>query len=166
MMRTRRRRRQGLRGHLALTATTKRRMVDRQPQGGSAMFQVTRNGKNRIDVDFTGKLDSIDMRIALNQLTQHAEGIEQGRMMYRIGTFELPTLGAIGVELSRIPQLLRFIRRFERVAVVADQEWVRRISTIEGALIVFAQVDAQPAVGQRPALGRRVQLQGVNGEAS
>ena len=99
------------------------------------MFQVTRNGKNRIDVDFTGKLDSIDMRIALNQLTQHAEGIEQGRMMYRIGTFELPTLGAIGVELSRIPQLLRFIRRFERVAVVADQEWVRRISTIEGSLI-------------------------------
>jgi hypothetical protein len=99
------------------------------------MFQVTRNGENRIDVDFAGKLDSIDMRIALDQLTQHAEGIEQGRMMYRIGTFEFPTFGAMAVELARIPQLLRFIRRFERVAVVADQQWVRRVSAIEGSLI-------------------------------
>ena len=42
------------------------------------MFQVTRNGENRIDVDFAGKLDSIEMRMALDQLTQHAEGIEHG----------------------------------------------------------------------------------------
>lgn len=99
------------------------------------MFQVTRNGENRIDVEFSGKLDSIEMRMALDQLTQHAEGIEHGRMMYRIGTFEFPTLGAMGVELARIPQLLRFIRRFDRVAVVADQEWIRRVSAVEGALI-------------------------------
>jgi len=106
------------------------------------MFQVTRNGENRIDVDFAGKLDSNDMRAALDQLTQQSEGIEHGRMLYRVGEFEFPTLGAIGVELSRIPQLFRFVRRFDRMAVVAGKEWVRKTSEVEGALIPGLQIKA------------------------
>lgn len=99
------------------------------------MFHVTRIGDNRIDVDFSGKLDSNEMRFALDELMRKSEGISHGQMLYRIGDFDLPTLGAVGVELSRIPQLFRFIRRFDRCAVVAGKEWVRRASEIEGALI-------------------------------
>lgn len=99
------------------------------------MFHVTRIGENRIDVDFSGKLDSNDMRFALDELLRKSDGIEHGRMLYRIGEFDLPTLGAMAVELSRVPQLLRFIRRFDRCAVVADKEWIRKVSEIEGALI-------------------------------
>lgn len=106
------------------------------------MFQVTRNGENRIDVDFAGKLDSNDMRVALDELTQKSEGIEHGRMLYRIGEFEFPTLGAVAVELSRIPQLFRFVRRFDRMAVVAGKEWVRKASEVEGALIPGLQIKA------------------------
>src|SRR5690606_4787997 len=100
-----------------------------------SMFHVTRIGDNRIDVDFSGKLDSNEMRFALDELMRKSEGISHGQMLYRIGDFDLPTLGAVGVELSRIPQLFRFIRRFDRCAVVAGKEWVRRASEIEGALI-------------------------------
>lgn len=99
------------------------------------MFQVTRNGANRLDVDFAGKLDSTEMRAALDDLLQKAHDIEHGRMLYRIGEFKLPTLGAIGVEMSRLPQMIRFARRFERMAVIADKPWLRTASQIEGALI-------------------------------
>ncbi|MDP2245866.1 STAS/SEC14 domain-containing protein [Pseudomonas sp.] len=106
------------------------------------MFKVLRNGKNRIDVEFSGKLDSAQMRVALDELSRQSEGIEHGLMLYRIGDFALPTLGAVAVELSRIPQLLRFVRRFERMAVVADKAWVRTASEVEGALIPGLQIKA------------------------
>ena len=106
------------------------------------MFQVTRNGENRIDVDIAGKFDSEEMLIAVNQLIEHSAGIQHGRILYRIGEFEFPTLGAIAVELSRLPQLFRFIRQFDRIAVVAGQEWLRKASELEGALIPGLKVKA------------------------
>lgn len=106
------------------------------------MFQVTRNGENRIDVEFAGKLDSNGMRIAIDELQQKSAGIEHGRMLYRVGDFELPTLGALAVELSHIPQLFRFVRHFDRMAVVADKGWVRKTSEVEGALIPGLQIKA------------------------
>lgn len=102
---------------------------------GLRMFHVSRRGENRIDIDFSGKLDSQAMRAALDDLLFKSEGISHGRMLYRIGDFDLPTLGAVGVELSRLPHLFRFIRRFDRCAVVAGKEWLRKASEVEGALI-------------------------------
>lgn len=106
------------------------------------MFHVTRIGDRRIDVDFSGKLDANEMRFALDELLRKSEGISHGQMLYRIGEFDLPTLGAMGVELSRIPQLFRFVRRFDRCAVVSDKEWLRKASEIEGALIPGLNVKA------------------------
>lgn len=99
------------------------------------MFQVTRNGENRLDVQFSGKLDRAEMNAAFDELNRQAEGIEHGRLLYRIDDLKMPTLGAIGVEVSRLLQMLRFVRRFERMAVVADKEWIRTASEIEGALM-------------------------------
>ncbi|SFP15081.1 STAS/SEC14 domain-containing protein [Pseudomonas borbori] len=115
------------------------------------MFKVMRNGENRIDVEFSGKLDSVEMRVALDELSQQSEGIEHGLMMYRIGDFSLPTLGAVAVELSRIPQLFRFIRRFERMAVVADKEWVRKASELEGVLIPGLKIKAFDSIQEAQA---------------
>ena len=98
------------------------------------MFHVSRIGDSRIDIDFSGKLDRSEMRFALDELLRKSEGIGHGRLLLRIGEFDLPTLGAMGVELSRIPQLFRFIRRFDYCAVVCGKDWVRRASEIEGAL--------------------------------
>lgn len=99
------------------------------------MFETTRVSDNRVDVVFNGKLDKEGMKIALDDMIRQAHGISDGAMLVQVGQFEMPTLGAMAVELSRIPQLLRFIRQFDRVAVVAGQEWVRKMSTIEGAMI-------------------------------
>lgn len=99
------------------------------------MFRVTRVAPDRIDVILSGRLDSDAMRAALEDLLFKSEGINHGRMLYRIDEFDLPTLGAVAVELSRLPQLFRFIRRFDRCAVIAGKDWLRRISEVEGLLI-------------------------------
>ena len=99
------------------------------------MFKVERTAPDRLDIVLDGKLDSDAMTLALDELVAAAEGMKKGRMLYRIGDFNLPTLGAIGVELSRLPSLLKLIGRFERAAVVADQAWLRTVSEWEGALI-------------------------------
>ncbi|MAL90861.1 MAG: hypothetical protein CMK94_04850 [Pseudomonas sp.] len=99
------------------------------------MFRVTRVAPDRIDVILSGRLDSDAMRAALDDLLFKSEGINHGRMLYRIDEFDLPTLGAVTVELSRLPQLFRFIRRFDRCAVIAGKDWLRRISEVEGLLI-------------------------------
>lgn len=99
------------------------------------MFRVTRVAPDRIDVILSGRLDSDAMRAALDDLLFKSEGINHGRMLYRIDECDLPTLGAVAVELSRLPQLFRFIRRFDRCAVIAGKDWLRRISEVEGLLI-------------------------------
>lgn len=106
------------------------------------MFQVMRNGENRVDVSFAGKLDTNEMRTAIAQLSLHSEGIAHGRMLYRIGDFEMPTLGAMAVEVQSIPQLFKVVRRFDRMAVVADKQWVRKVSEVEGALIPGLKIKA------------------------
>ena len=63
------------------------------------MFTVTLNGANRLDVELDGKLDSAAMQAALDEMVEKAKPMENGVVLYRIGDFNLPTLGAIGVEL-------------------------------------------------------------------
>ena len=99
------------------------------------MFQVTRKGDNRIDIEFSGKLNSDEMKVALHELFSKTEGIEHGRMLYRIRDFDLPTLGAVAVELSFFPKMIGFIRKFDRAAVLAGKDWLKRVSEMEGALI-------------------------------
>lgn len=106
------------------------------------MFTVTPNGPNRIDIEFSGKLDTDEMKRALDDFASKCEGIEHGRMLYRIDEFALPTLGAIALEFSRLPEMFRIIRRFERAAVLVDQAWVRKASEIEGALIPGLEIRA------------------------
>ncbi|GHA09684.1 STAS/SEC14 domain-containing protein [Oceanisphaera arctica] len=110
------------------------------------MFNITLKGANRLDIEFSGQLDSDDMKAMLDELVKKSESMNNGRMLYRIGEFDWPTLGAIGVELSRLPELFRMIRRFDKVAVIAEQGWVRTASKLEGALIPGLDIKAfEPA---------------------
>jgi len=96
------------------------------------MFKVEPNGENRLDIEFSGKLDKDDMKTALDDMVAKAESIEHGRMLYRVGDFDFPTLGAIGVEMM--------IGKFDRCAVVADKSWVRAASELEGMLMPGLQI--------------------------
>lgn len=115
------------------------------------MLNVSKPSTNRIDIELSGALDADAMRLALDHLTEESENITNGKMLYKISDFEMPTLGAIGVELFRIPKLFSLVGKFERCAVLCDIAWIRTAAEIEGSVIPslaiksFALADAEAA---------------------
>lgn len=99
------------------------------------MHRITRSAPDRLDLEFDGPIDRDGMRALLDELLRASEGLEHGRMLYRIRDFEWPSLGAMGEEIARMPEMLRLARRFERIAVLADEGWIRGFSRVEGALM-------------------------------
>lgn len=106
------------------------------------MYRILQPGPNRLDIELSGRIDSAAMRTLLDDLIHRSAGIERGRMLYRLHDFDWPTLGAIALELSRLPELFRLIRRFDRVAVLADEAWIRTASRLEGMLIPGLEIRA------------------------
>ena len=51
---------------------------------------------------------------------------------------------AIAEEMRHIPLLFRMIRQIDRVAIVADEAWVRIASRIESALIPGVHYEVYP----------------------
>ncbi|MBM2576429.1 STAS/SEC14 domain-containing protein [Jannaschia sp. Os4] len=116
------------------------------------MLTVTKPAPHRLDVTLRGALDAEGMRAGLDDLLEMAEGIVGGRMLYRIPEFAVPSLGALGVELSRLPRLLRLLDRFERCAVLSDSAWLRRVAEVEGALVPGLEIAAFPLEAEAEAV--------------
>ncbi|SHG57594.1 STAS/SEC14 domain-containing protein [Cognatishimia maritima] len=99
------------------------------------MLKITQNGPNRIDIDLNGQIDAVNMRVALDEIMALSEGMENGTMLYRIPEFTMPTLAAIGVEMTYLPRLFVLLGKFDRCAVLTDAAWLKKAAEIEGALI-------------------------------
>ncbi len=106
------------------------------------MFKVEQNGLNRLDIQFSGKLDAEEMKIALDELITKSENINNGKMFYDIIDFHIPSLRAIVIEFSRLPSMLRLIKKFDRAAVLADKTWLKKISELEGILYPGLEIKA------------------------
>ena len=106
------------------------------------MMTVTKTDPNRLDIELEGMLDSEEMRQTLEQFLEMSEGISNGKMLYTIKDFAMPTLGALGVEFGYLPKLFGMIGRFDKCAVCCDAAWVRAAAEVEGALIPGLEIDA------------------------
>ena len=106
------------------------------------MFKVTPKGKNRLDIEMSGKLSAEDMKAALDDLVNKSMHIENGSMLYDIVDYHLPSLGAIAIELARLPEMLKWMRKFNRAAVLADKRWLKKASELEGVLIPGLEIKA------------------------
>jgi SpoIIAA-like len=106
------------------------------------MFKVMSNGVNRLDIELSGKLNSEDMKIALDELVSKSKNIAKGKMLYEIIDFHLPSLGAIGVEFSRLPAMFGLMKKFDRAAVLTDKNWLKKVSEFEGALFPGLEIKA------------------------
>ena len=106
------------------------------------MFKVTRKGTNRLDIELSGKLNSEEMQIALDELVDKSKEIEKGKMLYDVIDFHLPSLSAIVIEFSRLPSMFGFIKKFNRAAVLSDKNWIKKISEFEGMLIPGLEIKA------------------------
>lgn len=104
------------------------------------MFKVERVGEDRLEIEMSGRLDSAGMAQALDELIAKSEGIGNGKMLYDVIDFQLPSLGAITLELSRMPEMFGFIKRFRRAALLSDKTWLKKISELEGKLMPMLEI--------------------------
>ncbi len=106
------------------------------------MFKVIPNGINRLDIELSGKLNTEEMKIALDELVSKSKDIENGKMLYEISDFHIPSLGAIAVEFSRLPAMFGLMKKFDRAAVLTDKTWLQKVSEFEGALFPGLEIKA------------------------
>jgi hypothetical protein len=106
------------------------------------VFKVIPIGRNRLDIEMSGKLNAEDMKIALDELVSKSKNIENGKMLYEIIDFHLPSLGAIVIEFSRLPEMFRLMKKFDRAAVLTDKTWLKKVSEFEGALYPGLEIKA------------------------
>ena len=106
------------------------------------MFTVTQNGRSRLDIEMSGKLNADEMRIALDELVSKSKNIENGVMLYDVVDFHLPSLKAIAVEFSYLPSMFGFLKKFNRAAVLTDKTWLKKVSEFEGMLIPGLEIKA------------------------
>ena len=106
------------------------------------MFKVIQNGINRLDIEMSGKLNAEDMKIVLDELVIKSKNIENGKMLYEVIDFHLPSLGAIGIEFSRLPSMFGLMKKFDRAAVLTDKAWLQKVSELEGVLCPGLEIKA------------------------
>lgn len=99
------------------------------------MLTVTRISDKRLDLTIEGKIDRPQMAAGLTKLFALSEDFDNGVMLYTIRGFRWPAFDAIMGQALRVPQLFGLIPRFSRIALVAEKGWIRRMATVEGALI-------------------------------
>ena len=106
------------------------------------MLNIAKTSDNRIDLDITGKIDSDMMRSGLDDLIAKSKDVRNGRMLYTLTHFEIPSMAALGIEFTRLPQLFALIGKFDKIAVISDTHWVRTWAEVEGALIPGLKIKA------------------------
>jgi hypothetical protein len=98
------------------------------------MLEVTKVEANRVDLHLSGSINAEEMRKGLDEILALSQGVEHGLMLYRITDFAFPSLEAVGVEFTRLPQLFALLGKFDRCAVVTDTDWLRMAAEFEGML--------------------------------
>ena len=90
----------------------------------------------------SGKLDAEEMKIVLDELVSKSENIENGKMLYDVVDYHLPSLGAIGIEFSRLPSMFGLIKKFDRAAVLTDKIWIQNVSELKGLFYPNLEIKA------------------------
>ena len=106
------------------------------------MFKVTKISSKRLDIELSGKLNTEEMQIALDELEGKSQDIQNGIMLYDVVDFHLPSLRAIAIEFSRLPSMFGLIRKFKKAAVLTDKNWIQKASELEGLLIPGIDIKA------------------------
>ena len=106
------------------------------------MFKVIPKDTNRLDIELSGKLNDEGMITALDELVATSKDIENGRMLYDVVEFHLPSLDAIVIEFSRLPSMFGLLKKFKRAAILTDKTWLKKASELEGLLFPGLEIKA------------------------
>ena len=99
------------------------------------MFDITPDTKGFVHLTISGRIEPQEMQAGLEAFLACLEDGKKTHFLYTITDFEFPPMTSIGVEFSYIPLLLQSLSKIGKVAVVADQAWLRTAAEVEGKLI-------------------------------
>ncbi len=99
------------------------------------MFDLTKDPAGFYRLTIQGKIEEAEMRAGLDAFLAAVEDGGPADFLYTISDFELPSLQAIIVEFGYMPMLIGSITKIRNVAVVADQDWLRKAAEIEGMML-------------------------------
>ena len=96
---------------------------------------ITDLAPNAIRIDASGRIDAEETKALLDRLFEVVGDRENLGVLAVYSGLKFPTFGAITAELGRFGELWALARRLDRIAVVSDQGWVRKIATAEGKVL-------------------------------
>lgn len=99
------------------------------------MLTFTPLSPRAIAIVAEGHFTAANVAPALARLETLLDTIPQLDILADVRGSPSVALSAVAEELKHLPLIIRLIRAIDRVAIVADAEWVRTASRIEGALI-------------------------------
>ena len=99
------------------------------------MFKIEDDPQGFKRLTISGAIDADEMQAGLDAFLGALEEGKHTHFLYTITDFQFPPLDALAVEFRYLPQLLTSMSKIGRIAVVADQEWLRTAAGVEGALI-------------------------------
>lgn len=115
------------------------------------MFDLNCDEGGFVRLTIGGKITEAEMKTGLEEFLSIVEAAVKTDFLYTIESFEFPELQALAVEMGFIPRLFAALPKIGKVAVVADQAWLRTVANIEGMMIpgltieTFAPEDADKA---------------------
>jgi len=99
------------------------------------MLTFTPLSPRAIAITAEGHFTAADVAPAFAQIETLLDTTPQLDILADVHGSPSVALSAIAEELKHLPLIIRLIRAIDRVAIVADAEWVRTASRIESALI-------------------------------
>ena len=96
---------------------------------------VTDLSPNSIRIDASGKIEAEATAAMLDRLFEVVGDRENLGVLAVYSAIRFPSLGAIGSELRRLDELWSLAKRIDRIAIVTDQGWVRKVATVEGKVL-------------------------------
>ena len=115
------------------------------------MFNMDCDKGGFVRLTIGGKIDEAEMKAGLEEFLAIVEAADKTDFLYTIEDFEFPALQAIAVEFGYLPRLFSSLPKIGKVAVVADQAWLRKAADIEGMLIPGLTIETFPADGEDDA---------------
>jgi hypothetical protein len=99
------------------------------------MLTITTISPRAVEFVAEGRFTDADVRPALARLEALLDEMPSVDILADVRGSPSIALSAITEEMKHLPLLFRLIRQTDRVAIVADEHWVRVLSRLESALI-------------------------------
>ena len=99
------------------------------------MITISELAPNAQQVKISGKVQSADMRQVVDLAETIGKGAEKASLVFEVENVEGLEWSALGEELSHLPAMWRMLTGLDRIAVIADQSWMRSAARIESALL-------------------------------